>query len=67
MLLQSAASEDSDHCPLLLGLKDNMTGKRRFYFEVFWPKLDGFLEAVEGAWNSVQAKACPFRTLDNLS
>jgi exonuclease III len=26
-LLQSSASEDSDHCPLLLGLKDNHTGK----------------------------------------
>jgi hypothetical protein len=36
-----------------LGLKDNKTGKRHFYFEAFWPRLDGFLEAVEGAWNSV--------------
>jgi hypothetical protein len=42
-LLQSAASKDSDHCPLLLGLKDNRTGKKRFHFEAFWPKLEDFL------------------------
>jgi hypothetical protein len=64
VLLQSAASEDSDHCPLLLGQKDIKRGKRRFHFEAFWPKLDGFLEAVQGAWNSVQPKQCPFLTLE---
>jgi exonuclease III len=47
VLLQSAASHDSDHCPLLLGLKDNRAGKRRFHFEAFWPKLDGFQDAVK--------------------
>ena len=26
-LLQSMASNDSDHCPLLLGLRDNMVGR----------------------------------------
>jgi hypothetical protein len=41
VLLQSAATSDSDHCPLLLGLKDNKVGKRRFHFEAFWPKLEG--------------------------
>jgi exonuclease III len=41
-LLQSLASDDSDHCPLLLGLWDNAPGHRRFHFESFWPKLDGF-------------------------
>ena len=41
-LLQSMASEDSDHCPLLLGLQDNKSGRRRFHFEAFWPKLEGF-------------------------
>jgi hypothetical protein len=44
-----------------LGLKDNKTGKRRFHFEAFWPRLDGFLE---GVWNSVQEKSCPFLTLE---
>jgi hypothetical protein len=45
-LLQSTASDDSDHCPLLLGLHDNLRGRRRFHFESFWPKLEGFHEAV---------------------
>jgi hypothetical protein len=45
-LLQSAASEDSDHCPLGLGLQSNFSGKRQFHFESFWPKLDGFQEVV---------------------
>ena len=63
-LLQSMASNDSDHCPLLLGLWDNMVGRRRFHFEAFWPKLEGFQEAVLVAWNSVPAGPCPFISLD---
>jgi hypothetical protein len=62
-LLQSSASEDSDHCPLLLGLKDNHMGKQRFHFESFWPRFDGFLEAVTNAWGSVQQSSCPLKTL----
>lgn len=52
-LLQSAATEDSDHCPLILGLRDIKPGKRRFHFESFWPKFDGFQSAVQQAWESV--------------
>jgi hypothetical protein len=62
-LLQSAASVDSDHCPLILGLKDGCPGKRRFHFEVFWPKFDGFQQAVQQAWGAVQTKPCPLETL----
>jgi hypothetical protein len=62
-LLQSAASDDSNHCPLILGLRDNLDGKRRFHFESFWPAMDGFLETVETAWNSVQPHPCPLETL----
>jgi hypothetical protein len=62
-LLHSAATEDSDHCPLLLGLQDSKQGKRHFHFEAFWPKLEGFLEAVQEAWNSVHPQHCPFLTL----
>lgn len=62
-LLQCSASEDSDHCPLLLGLKDNHWGKRRFHFEPFWPKFEGFHDAVSSAWNSVQNISCPLKTL----
>jgi hypothetical protein len=63
-LLQSTASDDSDHCPLLLGLHDNLRGRRRFHFESFWPKLEGFHEAVASAWNSIPSGACPFITLE---
>jgi exonuclease III len=54
-LLQSAASQDLDHCPLILGLNDINKGKRRFHFEAFWPRLDGFQEVVASAWASVPA------------
>ena len=63
-LLQSSASDDSDNCPLLLGLHDNKRGRRRFHFESFWPKLEGFHEAVASAWTSVPVGSCPFTTID---
>ena len=62
-LLQFAASDDSDHCPLILGMNDIKPGKRRFHFESFWPKLDGFQEAVDEVWNSAPVVPCPFETL----
>jgi hypothetical protein len=62
-LLNSASSEDSDHCLLILGLKDSHQGKRRFHFESFWPKFDGFHEVVQQAWSSILAKPCPMETL----
>lgn len=34
-LLQSQATELSDHCPLLLSLKYGAQGKKRFHFESF--------------------------------
>ena len=61
-LLQSTASDGSDHCPLL-GLHDNKPGKARFHFEAYWTKLEGFQEAVEIAWVSEPASSCPFDTL----
>jgi exonuclease III len=63
VLLQSATTFDSDHYPLLLELKDNKVGKRRFHFEAFWPKLEGFHEAVEQVWQSIQSRACPLLNL----
>lgn len=61
MLLQSTASRDSDNCPLVLGLRDNNFGKRRFHFEAFWPKLEGFHDAVQIAWDSVVDVPCPYQ------
>jgi hypothetical protein len=62
-LLQSAASEDSNHCPLLLGLKDSKGVKRRFHFESFWTKIEGFHEVVHNAWSSVPVGQCHFPLL----
>jgi len=62
-LLQSSASDDSDHCPLILGLRNSIASKRRFHFESFWPSLAGFLETVATAWSSVQPLPCPVQTL----
>lgn len=62
-ILQSAATNDSDHCPLILGLRDNKPGKKRFQFEAFWPRFDGFQEAVQQAWGSVERTMCPLEML----
>lgn len=62
-LLQSAASFDSDHCPLVLGLQDIIVSKKRFHFEAFWPSLDGFLDGVRNAWDGGQPSPCPLETL----
>ena len=62
-LLQSTATDGSDHCPLLLGLNDVQPTKARFHFESFWTKQVGFLEIVEADWSSVPHSNCPFDTL----
>lgn len=45
--LQALASDASDHCPLLLKTNAAPHPKPRFHFEIFWPKLDGYVQAVE--------------------
>jgi hypothetical protein len=50
-VLQSLASEISDHCPLLLGLQDGVRGKRRFHFESFWSQLPEFFDTVKNSWD----------------
>jgi exonuclease III len=62
-LLQSSATDDSDHCPLLLGLHDFSRGKGRFHFQAFWTKMEGFQDVVTQAWASVPAGPCPLITL----
>uniref|UniRef100_A0A0A9D8Y1 Reverse transcriptase domain-containing protein n=1 Tax=Arundo donax TaxID=35708 RepID=A0A0A9D8Y1_ARUDO len=62
-LLQSAAFVVSDHCPLLLGLRVNTKGKRRFHFESFWPHLPGFQEAVKANWNTSVDTTCPIEVV----
>lgn len=62
-LLQSLASQLSDHCPLLLGLKGYNKGKCRFHFESLWPKFEGFHDAVQQAWATPVATLCPIESL----
>jgi hypothetical protein len=62
-ILQSQASEVSDHCPLLLGLREGVPGKRRFHFESFWTKLDGFHDAVEASWRELINSSCPLERI----
>ncbi|KAM0922155.1 hypothetical protein ACQ4PT_006380 [Festuca glaucescens] len=57
------SSSTSDHCPLLLSLAAELKSAWRFRFEAFWPKVDGFLEVVEGAWTSGQIIANTFKRL----
>lgn len=44
LLLQSATTYDSDHYPLIFCLNDIVPGKRRFHFESYWPRSEGFLD-----------------------
>ncbi|XP_073358219.1 uncharacterized protein [Aegilops tauschii subsp. strangulata] len=49
-LLQALSTEYSDHCPLHLALHERVHVRRRFRFEKFWVKMDGFLDVVKEAW-----------------
>lgn len=62
-ILQSTAAGVSEHCPLLLALNSNITGKRHFQFESFWPTLPGFQETVSNAWQAVADQEPPLQRL----
>ena len=38
---------------------------KRFKFESFWPKAEGFLDVVQEAWNAVPPEGNPFLALDS--
>jgi hypothetical protein len=60
--LRCMASVVSDHYPLLLDCAPLPLARRRFRFEEFWMRLDGFHETVATAWSSVHDPD-PFRRL----
>jgi hypothetical protein len=60
--LRCLASVVSDHSPLLLDCSPSPPVHRRFRFEDFWLRLDGFQEVVAEAWGSVH-HADPFQRL----
>jgi hypothetical protein len=37
---------------------------RRFQFQSFWPKVDGFLDVVRGVWTAPSGELNPFKRLD---
>jgi hypothetical protein len=42
--LSAMSTGPSDHCPLVVNLSPNIHRGRRFHFQSFWPKVDGFLD-----------------------
>jgi hypothetical protein len=63
--LSAMSSGPSDHCPLVLNLAPDLLRGRRFQFQSFWPKMDGFLDVVREVWTAQDADSNPFKTLDN--
>jgi exonuclease III len=66
VLMQALSSTLSDHAPLHISLSAALRPKRRFRFELFWLKLEGFDHAVKEAWVCDQSIVDPFRRLDAL-
>lgn len=60
-VLQSQATMISDHCPLILGLRDGSRGKKRFHFESFCTKLSGFHDIVAASWEETVNCPCPLQ------
>ncbi|XP_073355144.1 uncharacterized protein [Aegilops tauschii subsp. strangulata] len=65
-LLQALSTNTSDHCPLFLSMEDQLQPRKRFRFELFWVKLDGFLDAVPEGWTCEESITDPFVRLDVL-
>lgn len=61
--LQAVSSLVSDHCPLLLVGNTSIKRFRGFRFESFWPKLPGFLEVMQQAWNRSLSVTNPYLRL----
>jgi hypothetical protein len=62
-MLQSLASEASDHCPFLLSLSEGSARKQRFHFESFWTKLPMFMDTVQSSWNEHVHLSCPVQRI----
>jgi hypothetical protein len=63
-VLQALSSSASDHAPLHLSLNATFRPKKRFKFESFWLKIEGFEEAVKEAWQCDPQIVDPFKRLD---
>ncbi|KAE8819241.1 hypothetical protein D1007_02998 [Hordeum vulgare] len=64
--LQDISSSVSDHAPLHLSTNMHFCPKKRFRFELFWTKIDGFEDAVREVWVCDDTIVDPFKRLDTL-
>lgn len=62
--LSALSTATSDHSPLLLSLEAQLLRGRRFIFQSFWPKVDGFMDVVQESWNAGPAIGNPFKRVD---
>ena len=67
--LSALGTECSDHAPLLLKTDCSLPHFKRFHFENFWPKCEGYLQVVEEAWRAplpwATTEIDAFRCLDH--
>jgi exonuclease III len=61
--LQALSSRVSDHCPVLLAGNGTASRFRGFRFESFWPKLEGYHQVVQNAWEQEVHVFNPFLSL----
>lgn len=54
----------SDHYPILLDINADLCIGRRFKFEAFWARVEGFMEVVQTARNSTEPHDNPYVVLD---
>jgi hypothetical protein len=62
--LSALSSSLSDHCPILMTSASSLPLKRRFRFERFWIKLNGFVDEVEALWGRESLGTNPMVNLD---
>nr|XP_020165808.1 uncharacterized protein LOC109751329 [Aegilops tauschii subsp. strangulata] len=62
-LLCCLSSAASDHCPLMVDCTASSPGPRRFHFERFWPKMEGFQQVVADGWVEESQEPDPFRRI----
>ena len=65
-LMQALSTSVSDHAPLHLSTSNTYGAKRRFRFELYWTKLEGFEEAIREAWVCSNAIFDTLKRLDRL-
>lgn len=66
VLLQALSTNIFYHSPLHLTTSVPFCAKKRFHFEMYWLKLEGFEQTVRDAWVCEEDVFDPFKRLDCL-